>query len=187
MNRHDLFRRHLMSPVDVSLLEPLRLQPGMTVVDLGSGPGRFTIPVAKIVAPGKVYAVDIDKESLRIVAEKASEEGLSNVEVVEADATQGVGLPDNVADVVIMANVLHDFIHEGVSQAVLRTAVRLLKRGGRLAVYEFKKGSLSFGPPQWLRVDPEKVIEELRAAGLASIDVIQNVNETHYLVIGVKP
>ncbi len=92
-----------------------------------------------------------------------------------------------MADIVIMANVLHDFIHEGVSQAVLRTAVRLLKRGGRLAVYEFKKGSLSFGPPQWLRVDPEKVIEELRAAGLASIDVIQNVNETHYLVIGVKP
>ncbi|MGC9112640.1 class I SAM-dependent methyltransferase [Acidilobus sp.] len=136
-----------MSPVDASLLEPLRLQPGMTVVDLGSGPGRFTIPVAKIVTPGKVYAVDIDKESIRIVAERASEEGLSNVEVIEADVIQGVGLPDNVADVVIMANVLHDFIHEGVSQAALGTAVRLLKSGGRLAVYEFKREALSFGPP----------------------------------------
>lgn len=187
MDRHGLFRKHLMPPVNPSILEPLGLQPGMTVVDLGSGPGRFAIPVARVVYPGKVYAVDIDKESLQIVVKRASEEGLSNIEIIEADVTKDVKLPDNMADVVIMANVLHDFIYEGVSQAALRTAVRLLKHGGRLAVYEFKKGVTLFGPPQWLRVPPERVTEELRIVGLTSINAIQDISDTHYLVMGVKP
>src|SRR5262245_12164845 len=55
----------------------LDLKPGMRVADLGSGSGVFTIPFARAVgSAGKVYAIDIDKGLLAIVADKAKAGGL---------------------------------------------------------------------------------------------------------------
>jgi ubiquinone/menaquinone biosynthesis C-methylase UbiE len=113
----------------------------MTVVDIGSGPGRFTIPIAKLIAPGEVYAIDVDEDSLEELQRRAKEEGMTNVNVVRADVTKGIPLPEGLADLALLANVLHDFIHEGASQVVLSNVKRLLKPGGRVAVFEFKLAS----------------------------------------------
>jgi Methylase involved in ubiquinone/menaquinone biosynthesis len=105
----------------------------MIVADLGSGPGRFTIPIAKAVGgKGKVYAIDIDEGSLKELSEAARSEGLSNVETIRADLTKGIPLPESRLDLVFMANVLHDLVHSGRGDFIIKEVERVLKPGAPL-------------------------------------------------------
>ncbi|PVU73860.1 hypothetical protein DDW07_00940, partial [Acidilobus sp. SCGC AC-742_E15] len=118
------------------MLSALDLKEGMIVADLGSGPGRFTIPIAKAVgAKGKVYAIDIDEGSLKELSEAARSEGLSNVETIRADLTKGIPLPESHLDLVFMANVLHDLVHSGTGDFIIKEVERVLKPGGTFAGY----------------------------------------------------
>ena len=74
--------------------------PGMTVVDYGCGPGRYTTRFAKLVGQqGKVFAVDIHELAIESVKKKIVEYGLNNIVAVLAKGYDS-SLPDNVADVV---------------------------------------------------------------------------------------
>ena len=76
------------------------LQPGMTVVDYGCGPGRYTTRFAKLVGErGKVYAVDIHELAIEAVQDKVAKLDLRNVQPMLAQG-YACGLPDHVADVV---------------------------------------------------------------------------------------
>ena len=85
-----------LSPVD--LLVQSGLSEGMTVVDYGCGPGFLTLPAARVVGrEGRVYAVDVEPSMVALVAERAVEAGLRNVDALHNEA--GVApLPDAVAD-----------------------------------------------------------------------------------------
>jgi protein-L-isoaspartate O-methyltransferase len=72
------------------VVEALDLKPGLSVADIGSGSGLFTRPIAKRVAPGIVYAVDIDGALLKIVEQSAKDAGLGNVRTALADAESSV-------------------------------------------------------------------------------------------------
>ncbi len=64
----------------------LRLTPGATVVDLGTGTGRNLAALADAVGPtGRVIGVDVSPEMLRRAGDKIDKHGLDNVELVEAD------------------------------------------------------------------------------------------------------
>lgn len=71
---------------------------GMTVVDYGCGPGRYTIRFSKLVGDsGKVYAVDIHELGITAVQRKIEKNNLRNIEPVLATGYHS-GLPDHVAD-----------------------------------------------------------------------------------------
>jgi len=166
-------------------LSALDLKEGMIVADLGSGPGRFTIPIAKAVgAKGKVYAIDIDEGSLKELSEAARSEGLSNVETIRADLTKGIPLPESHLDLVFMANVLHDLVHSGMGDFIIKEVERVLKPGGTFAVLEFKKSFTLFGPPLWLRLSPEEVLELVGKASMSlrPEPAINDIGEHHYLL-----
>jgi len=166
-------------------LSALDLKEGMIVADLGSGPGRFTIPIAKAVgAKGKVYAIDIDEGSLKELSEAARSEGLSNVETIRADLTKGIPLPESHLDLAFMANVLHDLVHSGTGDFIIKEVERVLKPGGTFAVLEFKKSFTLFGPPLWLRLSPEEVLELVSRASrpLRPEPAINDIGEHHYLL-----
>jgi len=58
----------------------------MTVLDMGCGPGRITVPLAKKVgSQGKVVAVDIQTGMLRRAEAKAKQAGVENIEFVQAN------------------------------------------------------------------------------------------------------
>ena len=64
-------------------IEALRIQPGDTVADLGSGGGYFTFRLADAVGPdGKVYAVDVDAGMIEFLEQKAQEDGYRNVQTI---------------------------------------------------------------------------------------------------------
>jgi len=81
-------------------IKDFHITEGMTVVDYGCGPGRYTTRLARLVgATGKVYAVDIHELAVEAVKHKTARQGLGNVEPVLVSGYDS-GIPDRVADVV---------------------------------------------------------------------------------------
>jgi arsenite methyltransferase len=115
------------------VVEALGLTPGLKVADIGSGSGLFTRPIAKRVAPGIVYAVDIDAALLKIVEQSAKEAGIGNIRTVLA-AADSPTLPEPV-DLVFICDTLHHIGNQGAYLKGLRT---FLAPGGRVAVIDFR-------------------------------------------------
>ena len=74
------------------------IEEGMTVVDYGCGPGRYTTRLAKLVGEkGKVYAVDIHELAMEAVQKEITKHNLRNVETKLAQGYNS-GLPNDIAD-----------------------------------------------------------------------------------------
>lgn len=67
-------------------LAKARLAPGQTVYDVGSGTGSLTVEAARLVAPGRVYAVEKDEEALNLTRANVESFGLKNVVIVAGRA-----------------------------------------------------------------------------------------------------
>ena len=117
------------------LLEALALEPGQTVCDMGCGNGFYTLELARRVGPrGLVYAVDIQPEMLRMLAERAAREGFGNIRPVLGTPIDP-RLPAGAIDTVLCVDVYHEFSHPGEMLERIRAC---LKPGGRLALAEFR-------------------------------------------------
>ncbi len=115
------------------VIAKLRLKPGDIVADIGSGSGAFTIPFAKAVAPnGVVYAVDIDKDMLSYVADRAKKEGVTNIKTVLGE-NDDPKLPVHNLDVAFFHRVLHMIEHR---QAYLNSTATYMKPDGRIVVID---------------------------------------------------
>jgi SAM-dependent methyltransferase len=109
----------------------LALEPGQTVLDLGSGGGIDVLLSAKRVGPaGKAYGLDMTDEMLALARENQRQAGATNVEFLKG-TIESIPLPDNSVDVVISNCVIN---LSSDKDAVLGEAFRVLKPGGRFAV-----------------------------------------------------
>jgi len=134
----------------VSFLEPekiikqIPLQEGFLAADFGSGAGGFTIPLAKKIFKGLVYAFDIQEEPLSALRGNAHNQGVSNIKTGKCDLEDpdATGIPDNSLDAVLIVNILFQIEHD---DAVIKEAARITKPGGMIIIVDWKK-DVPFGP-----------------------------------------
>ena len=104
---------------------------GMTVVDYGCGPGRYTVNFAKLIGEkGKVYALDIHELAIKTVKKRVCKLHLSNVQPILIEGYSST-LPDETADVVCAIDMF--FIIKNPTE-FLAELERIAKRGGTLVI-----------------------------------------------------
>jgi ubiquinone/menaquinone biosynthesis C-methylase UbiE len=121
----------LIHPYIDGRVKTFGIREGMTVVDYGCGPGRYTTRFSKLVGEtGKVYAVDIHELAIAAIRQKITTLGLRNVEPVLAQGYDS-SLPAHVADVVCVLDMFF-----GVKQPTefLKELKRIAKQDGMLVI-----------------------------------------------------
>jgi ubiquinone/menaquinone biosynthesis C-methylase UbiE len=144
--------------IDVDLFfQALALKPSISVVDLGSGPGDYSIPIAKIIGrKGRVYAVDLWEGCIEFLKQEIERLGIVNIEPIHADMSKRLPFEGDSIDACLMATILHDLKDNQSHDAALSEVKRFLKKGGIFAIVEFTKRDGPPGPPASIRLSPEE-------------------------------
>jgi ubiquinone/menaquinone biosynthesis C-methylase UbiE len=119
-----------------------RVRPGVSVLDVGCGPGTITADLAALAAPGQVIAVDSSAEVLAAAGQVAAERGLTNVSFEVADVN-ALRFADDSFDVVHAHQVLQ---HVGDPVQALREMRRVCRSGGVVAVRDVDFAAMTWYP-----------------------------------------
>ena len=148
-------RRRYMTPV----LARVGIQPGERVLELGPGPGAFTVEAAGQAGEGgRLIAVDIQPAMVARVQARVWQAGLSNVHCQVASAHH-LPLEDGSLDRAFLITVLPEIPGRARALAELR---RVLKPGGMLSITE------EFSDPDYLFLG-----ETVRLAGAAGFRFVE--------------
>lgn len=178
IDRMDKDSRQPTLKVD-EVIAKLALKPGDVVADIGSGAGSFSIPFAKAVAPnGIVYAVDIDKDMLSYVANKAEKEGVTNLRTVLGEYNDPK-LPQHV-DVVFFHRVLHMIENR---QLYLNNTAPYVKPAGRIVIID-KNPEHSPNSWMWLK---QSDVDTWMAAISYYPEQQFNIFDDRYFVVYQRP
>jgi SAM-dependent methyltransferase len=138
------------------VMEILEITPGKTVADIGAGSGWFTVRAARRVgASGLIYAVDINPEATRYIADRAQKEHLANVKTILNQADDAM-LPANAIDAVLFLKAYHEVANPVVLLKSLRAS---LHPGAKIGIIDRNGDGENHG------VGREVVVKEARQAG----------------------
>ncbi len=152
------------------------------VAEFGCGYGTFTIPAAKIIK-GKIYALDIEPDMIRITNEEAKKHGLNNVQAVMRDfMAKGSGLPDGSMDYVMLFNILH----LEKPMILINEAKRILKEKGKLGIVHWNYDPTTpRGPSMDIRPKPEDCLKWAESIGFSE-SIRYDLKPYHYGIVLIK-
>ena len=149
-----------------------------TVADIGCGPGFFTLPLAKYLVTGKLFALDIDDEMLDACRQRIAEARLGNVEFMKCSEFE-FPLENGSLDGAFMAFV----VQQSPDKTRLLRAVReLLHPRGWCTVLEWYKKETESGPPVERRVDPPELQQLAEEAGFRHVQW-RDLNGDQYMTM----
>ncbi len=126
-------------------LKQIGLEKEMTAIDFGAGSGGWTLPLAKILENGFVFAVDILEEPLSALQGKARSLGLSNIRTIIGDIEAGIPeISSQTCDFALLTNVLFQIEDK---EAAFKEISRILKPDGKLLAVDWLPEA-GLGPKQ---------------------------------------
>ncbi|HTY73965.1 MAG TPA: class I SAM-dependent methyltransferase [Candidatus Nanoarchaeia archaeon] len=187
MENHEDRARFMMSEArkewhnPETVLGNIGIKKGMTLVDLGAGPGFFTIPMAQVTGEnGTVYAVDSDPTMLEHLRDNIakSEVNSSIIKIIRSDVCD-TGLLENSVDVAFFANVFHEVENK---KAFLQEVKRICKPTARVVDVDWKKVQTERGPPLKIRLSEEEAAGLLSESGFTVLKQM-DAGPKHYELI----
>lgn len=138
------------------VMDILRITSGKSVADIGAGSGWFTVRAAKQVgATGHVYAVDINPEAIRYIAERAAKDKLRNIKTILSKPDDPLLPPDSV-DAVLLLKTYHEVARP---VELLRNLRPALRPGAKVGVIDRNGNGEDHG------VGSDVIIQEAQQAG----------------------
>lgn len=124
-------RKFIQKPETV--VERMRLKPGMIIIEIGPGKGSYTKALAKNILPdGKVYALDIQESIINRLKKRIEKEGITNI-IPNIDDAYNLSFEDESVDRVLMIACLPE-IPDPIR--VLKELKRVLKPDGLISLSE---------------------------------------------------
>lgn len=114
------------------LIKRLELNPSSSVLEVGPGPGYFSVKVAKVIRGGELVLADIQQEMLDYAKKRVDKRGLTNVSYSLCNG-QTFPFPDDHFDRIFMVTVIGEVENQ---EAYLKEFLRILKKGGILSISE---------------------------------------------------
>ena len=152
------------------LVAALRLAPGAQVADVGAGTGYIARRLATAVGPtGKVFAVDVQPEMIRMLTQLAERDRLAQV-VPVLSAVDDVRLAPASIDLALMVDVYHEL---AFPREVLGSVVRALKPGGRVVFVEYRAEDASVP----IKALHKMTLAQIRREALVLPLVLERVDE----------
>ena len=148
-----------------------------TVVDIGCGPGYFTLPLAKMLVSGKVFALDIDEEMVAACRERVASARLGNVEALVCSEFE-FPVEKGTLDGAFMAFVVQ---HASDKTRLLGAVRELIQPKGWCSVMEWYRKETETGPPLERRIDPADLEKLARDAGFRPRGW-RDLNGEHYMM-----
>ncbi len=146
------------------MLDRVGIRPGLRVLDLGCGPGFWTLPLAKMVGTqGKVWALDVSQELLDLLAERTPP---AQVHLLRGELPT-INLPDDSVDLVWGAFVIHEVEPLDI---LIREIRRVLISQGKVAILDWRPDAKTENsPPKQHRLASGKLIDLLGMAGFEEV------------------
>jgi ubiquinone/menaquinone biosynthesis C-methylase UbiE len=122
-----------------SMLKSAGLRENDIALEVGCGPGFFTIPAAKIVGDnGFIYAIDINPFAIKKVDKKLEREGIKNAKTMLVDVTEST-LDNESITIALFFGVIHSLMD--VLDETLNEMHRILENEGSLVIQKSWKST----------------------------------------------
>ena len=162
------------------IMDVLMINDGKSVADIGAGSGWFTVRAAKRVGTaGKVYAVEINPDSIDHINKRAVNEGLKNIQAILGKTDDPI-LPSNSVDAVLILKTYHEFAEP---VAIMKKVRPAMKKGGLVGIIDRTGDGADHG------LDEATVISEMKLAGFSlkeRHDFVKGDNMDYFLVFQVQ-
>jgi FkbM family methyltransferase len=164
------------------LLDILHIKPTDTIADIGAGTGYFSFRMAALVPEGRVLAVDVQPEMVKILNALKAENHAVNVEPRLGKVADPELEPTSV-DLALMVDAYHEFEYPREMMMAIAAA---LKPNGRVALVEYRgEDPLVFIKPLH-KMTQRQVRKEMAAVGLRWLETQKKLPQQHVMIFG-KP
>lgn len=160
------------------LVKRLPLEPDSVVADIGAGTGYFSFPIAERVPEGRVLAVDIQQEMLRIIRQRMAVEGVENIEPV-LGTERDPGLPSGSVDLILLVDAYHEFAWP---REMALGMVNALTPKGRLVLVEYRAEDSSVPIKRLHTMSERQARREMEAVGLELEKNHSFLPQQHFMV-----
>lgn len=163
------------------MLKELGVEKGMTVCDMGCGNGFYTLQLAEMVGPkGKVLAVDIQPEMLRLLQARAKAARLRNIQPILGSVIDPK-LPEGKVDLILCVDVYHEFSHPEHMLSAMRKS---LAPGGRVALLEFRLEDPEVPIKLLHKMSKDQILKEYPPNGLKLVRQYDELPWQHLMFFG---